>query len=84
MVLFSYIIKSNYSYVRAHHNKDKQTAKKLLNNITLNLLIKTYPNFVTALVHCHKRGSEMITGDLSHMFLYEQGGVAQVNNKNKK
>lgn len=30
------------------------------------------------MVHCNERGSEMIVGDQSHMFYYEQGNAAWV------
>lgn len=30
------------------------------------------------MVHCSQRGSEMICGEMSHTFLFEQGGPAQV------
>jgi threonine aldolase len=34
-------------------------------------------NLVAVLVHCNKRGAEAIVGDNAHMFLYEQGSMAQ-------
>lgn len=37
----------------------------------------TQGNLIAALVHCNARGSEMICGDNSHMFKYEQGNVSQ-------
>jgi threonine aldolase len=37
----------------------------------------TMSNLTAAMVWCCDRGSEMIVGDKSHMFLFEQGGVAQ-------
>jgi threonine aldolase len=37
----------------------------------------TMSNLVAVFVWCNKRGSEIIVGDNSHMFLYEQGGAAQ-------
>ena len=30
------------------------------------------------MVHCDKRGSEVIVGSLSHVFCYEQGSAAQI------
>lgn len=30
------------------------------------------------MTHCNARGSEVIVGDLSHVFLYEQGNPAQI------
>ena len=38
----------------------------------------TMSNLAATMSWCTKRGSEMILGDSSHMFLYEQGGVAQL------
>lgn len=36
----------------------------------------TQGNLICAMVHCETRGSELICGDQSHMYIYEQGGVA--------
>ncbi|XP_065118566.2 uncharacterized protein [Paramisgurnus dabryanus] len=33
---------------------------------------------VNVMVHCRERGDEMIVGDLSHIYIYEQGGSAQL------
>ncbi|KAL9895889.1 uncharacterized protein ACN2A1_006467 isoform 2-T6 [Glossina fuscipes fuscipes] len=38
----------------------------------------TMANLLAIMVHCHRRGSEAIVGDLSHTFLYEQAGAAQI------
>ena len=38
----------------------------------------TMSNLAATMSWCNTRGSEMILGDSSHMFLYEQGGVAQI------
>lgn len=38
----------------------------------------TMGNLLAIMVHCNKRGSEAIVGDLSHTFLYEQGGAASI------
>ena len=38
----------------------------------------TMSNLAATMSWCGKRGSEMILGDSSHMFLYEQGGVSQL------
>jgi threonine aldolase len=38
----------------------------------------TMSNLAATMSWCGKRGSEMILGDSSHMFLYEQGGVSQI------
>lgn len=37
----------------------------------------TMANLAAVMVWCDKRGSEMIMGDLSHIHIYEQGGVSQ-------
>lgn len=33
---------------------------------------------LSVMVHCRERGDEMLLGDLSHIYIYEQGGSAQV------
>ena len=33
--------------------------------------------------HCSERGMETLVGDKSHIYLYEQGGIAQVSLFNK-
>ncbi|XP_073944947.1 uncharacterized protein [Choristoneura fumiferana] len=38
----------------------------------------TMSNLIAIMVHCSKRGSEVIVGDKSHIFKYEQGGAAHV------
>ena len=38
----------------------------------------TMSNLAATMSWCGSRGSEMILGDSSHMFLYEQGGVSQI------
>lgn len=38
----------------------------------------TMANLIAIMVHCSQRGSEMIAGDLSHTFLFEQAGCAQI------
>lgn len=38
----------------------------------------TMGNLICVLAHCWERGSEVLLGDLSHIQLYEQGGVAQL------
>jgi len=37
----------------------------------------TMSNLTAALTWCNNRGSEIILGDKSHMFLYEQAGISQ-------
>lgn len=38
----------------------------------------TMGNLLAIMVHCSRRGAEAICGDLSHIFLYEQGGAAHI------
>ncbi|XP_021938672.1 probable low-specificity L-threonine aldolase 2 [Zootermopsis nevadensis] len=38
----------------------------------------TMANLLAIMVHCSQRGSEMICGEKSHTFLFEQGGPAQI------
>uniref|UniRef100_T1J1U7 Aromatic amino acid beta-eliminating lyase/threonine aldolase domain-containing protein n=1 Tax=Strigamia maritima TaxID=126957 RepID=T1J1U7_STRMM len=38
----------------------------------------TMGNLIAVMVHCDRRGMEVLLGDQSHIFLFEQGGVAQV------
>ncbi|KAH8278503.1 hypothetical protein KR018_004126 [Drosophila ironensis] len=38
----------------------------------------TMGNLLAIMVHCHRRGTEAIVGDLSHIFLYEQGGASHL------
>lgn len=38
----------------------------------------TMANLLAIMVHCSQRGSEMICGEMSHTFLFEQGGPAQI------
>ncbi|KAG4067197.1 hypothetical protein HA402_000188 [Bradysia odoriphaga] len=35
-------------------------------------------NLISVMVHCSQRGAEAIVGDLSHIFLYEQGSSAHI------
>ncbi|XP_047517443.1 probable low-specificity L-threonine aldolase 2 [Pieris napi] len=38
----------------------------------------TMSNLLAVMVHCKKRGSEAIVGNLSHIYKYEQGGAAHL------
>ena len=42
-------------------------------------LLGTMGNLLCVLAHCSGRGEEIIAGDKSHIFLLEQGNVAQVS-----
>jgi len=47
-----------------------ENAPSTSHNSKSNLLLF---NLFAVMVHCHRRGAEAIVGDLSHIFLYEQG-----------
>ncbi|GFU63165.1 probable low-specificity L-threonine aldolase 1 [Trichonephila clavipes] len=38
----------------------------------------TMGNLTAVMAHCWTRGQEIIIGDESHMFMYEQGGISQL------
>jgi len=38
----------------------------------------TMGNLVSVMAHCPGRGEEILVGDMAHIILWEQGGVAQV------
>ncbi|KAF4526336.1 hypothetical protein B566_EDAN012263 [Ephemera danica] len=56
---------------------EQKSAQMLGMEAALYVPSGTMSNLIATLVHCNRRGSEMIAGNLSHMFLYEQGGAAQ-------
>lgn len=37
----------------------------------------TMGNLISVMIHCQEKGSEVLLGDRSHIFLYEQGGISQ-------
>ena len=54
---------------------EEMVAKRLGKEAALFVASGTMANLVSQLTHCG-RGNEMILGDQSHMFVYEQGGSA--------
>ena len=38
----------------------------------------TMGNLIAVMVHCSRRGDELLLGDQSHISIFEQGGVAQI------
>lgn len=54
---------------------EEMVAKQLGKEAALFVASGTMANLVSQLTHCG-RGNEMILGDQSHMFVYEQGGSA--------
>jgi threonine aldolase len=54
---------------------EEMAAERLGKPAALFVTSGTMGNLVAVLAHC-ERGDEMITGDLSHVFLYETGGAS--------
>ena len=54
---------------------EKEAAARLGKEAALFVVSGTMANLVALLTHCG-RGDEVITGDLSHTYLFEQGGMA--------
>ncbi|XP_055848957.1 uncharacterized protein LOC129913968 [Episyrphus balteatus] len=61
--------------VKELENKGAQLFKK---EAGLFVPSGTMGNLLAVMVHCSRRGTEAIVGDLSHIFLYEQGGAAHI------
>ena len=59
------------------HQLEKVAAAMLGKEAALFVASGTMANLVSQLVHC-RRGDEIILGDQSHVFYYEQGGSAAV------
>nr|CAD7412641.1 unnamed protein product [Timema poppensis] len=57
---------------------EKKAAAMLNKEGGLFLPSATMSNLVALMSHCKERGCEAIAGDSSHMFLFEQGGAAQL------
>nr|CAD7265546.1 unnamed protein product [Timema shepardi] len=57
---------------------EKKAAAMLNKEGGLFLPSATMSNLVALMSHCKERGCEVIAGDSSHMFLFEQGGAAQL------
>ncbi|KAG8223321.1 hypothetical protein J437_LFUL001198 [Ladona fulva] len=57
---------------------ERKAASMLGKEAALYVPTGTMGNLIGMMVHCPKRGSEILMGDLSHTFLYEQGGAAQL------
>ncbi|EER08890.1 L-allo-threonine aldolase, putative [Perkinsus marinus ATCC 50983] len=56
----------------------KEAAEKFGFKTALYLPTATMSNLVAMLVHCEKKGSEIILGDKAHMHIYEQGGYSTI------
>ncbi|XP_046401764.1 probable low-specificity L-threonine aldolase 2 isoform X2 [Ischnura elegans] len=57
---------------------ERKAASLLGKEAGLFLPSGTMGNLISIMVHCTRRGSEVILGDLTHTVLYEQGGAAQI------
>lgn len=60
------------------NNLEKKAATLLEKEAGLFVPSGTMGNLIAMMVHCTRRGSEVFVGDISHTFLYEQGGAAQL------
>ncbi|KAJ1128819.1 hypothetical protein NDU88_007193 [Pleurodeles waltl] len=56
----------------------QQVAKILGTEDALFVTSGTMGNLVSVMCHCRNRGEELLVGDQAHLYLYEQGGVAQI------
>ncbi|XP_058445999.1 uncharacterized protein LOC131427094 [Malaya genurostris] len=57
---------------------ESRSAKMFEKEAALFVPTGTMANLLALMVHCSRRGSEAIVGDKAHVFLYEQGGAAQI------
>lgn len=57
---------------------EERIAKLMGKEAALLFPTGTMSNLAATMTWCNKRGSEMILGELSHIHIYEQGGVSQI------
>ncbi|XP_067006006.2 uncharacterized protein [Anabrus simplex] len=57
---------------------EEMSASLLGKEAALYVSSGTMGNLIAIMVHCNQRGSEIILGDKTHIFKYEQGGPAQI------
>ncbi|CAN0157250.1 unnamed protein product, partial [Phaeothamnion confervicola] len=57
---------------------EAETAEILGKEAAIFVPTGTMANLASVLTWCDRRGSEMVCGDRSHVFLWEQGGAAQL------
>ncbi|XP_071443686.1 uncharacterized protein [Hetaerina americana] len=57
---------------------ERKAAELLGKEAGLYIPSGTMGNLIAIMVHCTRRGSEVLLGDLTHTVLYEQGGAAQI------
>ncbi|XP_064636159.1 uncharacterized protein LOC135493114 [Lineus longissimus] len=60
------------------NNLQEKVAKLFNKEAALFVPTGTMGNLISCMIHCNQRGLECILGDKSHIFLYEQGGIAQI------
>lgn len=61
-------------------NLQKRMASMLGKETSLFFPTGTMANLISVMGHCWERDSEVLLGDMSHIHLYEQGGVSQLSN----
>jgi threonine aldolase len=57
---------------------EKYAAKLFDKEAAMFVPTGTMANLIAVMVHCNERGSEVILGNDSHMYLHEQGGIASI------
>lgn len=57
---------------------EQRAAREMGKEAGLFVISGTMGNLLAIMVHCNGRGEEVIAGNMSHTFLYEQGGAAQL------
>ncbi|XP_055706338.1 uncharacterized protein LOC129803647 [Phlebotomus papatasi] len=57
---------------------EQRAAREMGKEAGLFVISGTMGNLLAIMVHCNGRGEEVIVGNMSHTFLYEQGGAAQL------
>ncbi|XP_077980492.1 uncharacterized protein LOC144435752 [Glandiceps talaboti] len=55
---------------------ERRAAEMLGKEAALYVPSGTMSNLIAVMCHCNQRGQEMLLGDKSHIFFYEQGGAA--------
>eukprot|EP00004_Rigifila_ramosa_P028660 TRINITY_DN9796_c0_g1_i1.p1 TRINITY_DN9796_c0_g1~~TRINITY_DN9796_c0_g1_i1.p1 ORF type:complete len:358 (-),score=98.58 TRINITY_DN9796_c0_g1_i1:74-1069(-) len=57
---------------------ERHVAQLLRKEAALFVPSGTMANLIAAITHCTRRGSEMVVGDESHIYYYEQGGASSL------
>lgn len=63
---------------------ERRSAELLGKEASLFVPSGTMGNLIAVMTHCERRGMEVLLGDESHIFMYEQGGIAQLGGLNPR